>query len=76
LTLPDFQLEIFFSRWEFAARHNLAASDAETLTIAHCSRTATARPSRRGDRFRLGVGRRDPQPALEALAGLMDVDPG
>jgi aspartate/methionine/tyrosine aminotransferase len=34
LSLPDFQLEIFFSRWEFAARHNLAASDAETLTIA------------------------------------------
>jgi aspartate/methionine/tyrosine aminotransferase len=32
--LPDFQLEIFFSRWEFAARHNLAASDAETLTVA------------------------------------------
>ena len=31
--LPDFQLEIFFSRWEFAARHNLAASDAQTLTI-------------------------------------------
>jgi aspartate/methionine/tyrosine aminotransferase len=32
--LPDFQLEIFFSRWEFAARHNLAASDAQTLTVA------------------------------------------
>ena len=31
--LPDFQLEIFFSRWEFEARHNLAASDAQTLTI-------------------------------------------
>jgi len=33
VTLPDFQLEVFFSRWEFAARHNLAASDAQTLTI-------------------------------------------
>jgi aspartate/methionine/tyrosine aminotransferase len=32
--LPEFRLETYFSRWEFAVRHNLAASDAETLTIA------------------------------------------
>ena len=32
--LPDFRLETFFSRWEFAAEHHLTASDAETLTIA------------------------------------------
>lgn len=34
MALPDFRLEIYFSRWEFAAEHNLAASDAQTLTIA------------------------------------------
>ena len=34
MALPDFRLEIFFSRWEFAAEHNLAASDAQSLTIA------------------------------------------
>jgi len=33
LGLPDFALEVYFSRWEFAAAHNLTASDAETLTI-------------------------------------------
>ncbi len=33
-TLPDFRLEVFFERWEFNARHNLAASDAQTLTVA------------------------------------------
>ncbi len=32
--LPDFRLEVHFARWEFAAEHNLAASDAESMTIA------------------------------------------
>jgi aspartate/methionine/tyrosine aminotransferase len=34
LPLPDFRLETYFSRWEFAAEHHLTASDAQTLTIA------------------------------------------
>lgn len=34
LDLPDFALEVHLGRWEFAAEHNLTASDAETLTIA------------------------------------------
>ena len=32
--LPDFRLEVYLGRWEFAARHHLTASDAETLTVA------------------------------------------
>ncbi len=32
--LPDFRLEAYFSSWEFAARHHLTASDAETTTVA------------------------------------------
>lgn len=32
--LPDFRLETYFSRWEFAARYHLTASDAEALTIS------------------------------------------
>jgi len=31
--LPDFRLEVHLGRWEFAARHHLTASDAETLTV-------------------------------------------
>ncbi|MFD7092403.1 aminotransferase class I/II-fold pyridoxal phosphate-dependent enzyme [Streptomyces sp. NPDC059896] len=31
--LPDFRLETYFSRWEFTARHHLAASDAQTMNI-------------------------------------------
>ena len=34
LPLPEFRLETYFSRWEFAAEHHLTASDAQTLTIA------------------------------------------
>ncbi len=30
-SLPDFRLETYFSRWEFAARYNLTASDAQTI---------------------------------------------
>ena len=33
LDLPDFRLEVHLGRWEFAAEHNLTASDAQTLTI-------------------------------------------
>jgi aspartate/methionine/tyrosine aminotransferase len=31
--LPPFRLEVHFSRWEFAARHHLTASDAQTMTV-------------------------------------------
>ncbi|WP_232663595.1 aminotransferase class I/II-fold pyridoxal phosphate-dependent enzyme [Pseudonocardia sp. TRM90224] len=31
--LPDFRLETYFSKWEFAARYHLTASDAQTMTI-------------------------------------------
>ena len=32
--LPAFRLEVHFSRWEFVARHNLTASDAQTMTVS------------------------------------------
>jgi hypothetical protein len=32
-TLPDFRLETYFSRWEFAARYHLTASDAQTMSL-------------------------------------------
>jgi aspartate/methionine/tyrosine aminotransferase len=31
--LPDFRLETYFSRWEFAARYHLTASDAQTMSV-------------------------------------------
>lgn len=32
-TLPEFRLETYLGRWEFAARHHLTASDAQTLSV-------------------------------------------
>ena len=31
--LPEFRLETYLAKWEFAARHHMTASDAESLTI-------------------------------------------
>ena len=40
--LPDFHLEVHFSRWEFAARHVLTASDAQSMTLAELFALGTA----------------------------------
>lgn len=32
--LPDFRLETYFSKWEFAARYHLTASDAESMSLS------------------------------------------
>lgn len=52
--LPDFHLEVYFSRWEFAAKHVLTASDAESLSLDELLALGSA-----GDRAafgRLGLG--------------------
>ncbi len=41
MALPEFRLEVYLGRWEFAARHHLAASDAQTLTIDELLALAT-----------------------------------
>jgi len=33
-TMRNFSLEVYFSKWEFAARYHLTASDAQSITIA------------------------------------------
>jgi aspartate/methionine/tyrosine aminotransferase len=33
LDLPDFRLEVYLGRWEFAAEHHLTASDAQTVSV-------------------------------------------
>ncbi|SVB04318.1 uncharacterized protein METZ01_LOCUS157172, partial [marine metagenome] len=30
----DFKLETYFSRWEFTAKYNMAASDVESVTLS------------------------------------------
>ncbi len=40
-TLPDFRLEVHFSKWEFEAKYHLTASDAESMSLADLLSLAT-----------------------------------
>ncbi len=52
--LPDFRLESYFAVWEFRARHNLTASDAETLPLRELLAMADPADRERWDELRLG----------------------
>lgn len=52
--LPDFGLEVFFSRWEFAARHVLTASDAESMTLGELLALGTGEDRAAFERISLG----------------------
>ncbi|WAL68345.1 pyridoxal phosphate-dependent aminotransferase [Amycolatopsis cynarae] len=72
-TLPDFRLETHFSRWEFVARDNLAASDAETLSLAELLAMADDDARRRWESLHLGYTETYGLPALrEAIAATYD----
>ncbi len=62
--LPDFRLETYFSRWEFAARFNLAGSDIESMSME--SLLALAEPEERTawSQLRLGYTETFGSPAL------------
>ena len=38
--LPDFRLEAYLARWEFAARYHMTASDAESISLAELLKLA------------------------------------
>src|SRR5688572_2108201 len=52
--LPPFRLEAYFSRWEFAARYNLAASDAETWSLDELLALASTEQHESWDRMCFG----------------------
>jgi hypothetical protein len=52
--LPDFQLEVYFSRWEFAAKHLLTASDAQSMSMGELLAMGT--DADRSEFERLGMG--------------------
>jgi aspartate/methionine/tyrosine aminotransferase len=64
--LPDFRLETYFSRWEFTARYNAAASDMETWSVGELLELAG--PERRAEleSIRLGYIETFGSPALRA----------
>jgi aspartate/methionine/tyrosine aminotransferase len=52
--MRDFALEVYFSKWEFAARYNLAGSDGENMTLAQL--LALAAPEDRAAFDAVGLG--------------------
>src|SRR5258707_2448939 len=68
--LPDFRLETYFSRWEFAARYNLTASDAQTMSLAELLELADDDGRARWESLHLGYTDTYGLPALpDASAG-------
>jgi aspartate/methionine/tyrosine aminotransferase len=67
--LPDFRLETYFSRWEFTARHNLTASDAQTMTMSELLGMADDQDRKAWETLSLGYTETFGDPALrEAIA--------
>ncbi|MGH6880753.1 aminotransferase class I/II-fold pyridoxal phosphate-dependent enzyme [Hypericibacter sp.] len=68
--LPDFELETYFSRWEFKARYHLTASDAQSLTLRELLAMADPAEVEAFDRLWLGYTETFGAPDLRAaIAG-------
>jgi aspartate/methionine/tyrosine aminotransferase len=52
--MRDFALEVYFSKWEFAAKHHLTASDAQSLRLSDLLALASAQDRERFDQLHLG----------------------
>ncbi len=52
--MRDFELEVFFSRWEFSAKHHMTASDIESLRVSDLLQMATPEDRERFDNLHLG----------------------
>lgn len=73
MNISDFTLERYFARWEFAVKHVLCASDAETLGLHELLALASAETRRQWDTLRLGYTESQGLPALRAeIARLYD----
>ena len=67
--LPDFRLEAHFARWEFAARHNLTASDAQTMSVSELVALADDEDRLAWEELRLGYTETFGDPGLrQAIA--------
>jgi aspartate/methionine/tyrosine aminotransferase len=62
--LPDFRLETYFSRWEFAAQYHLTASDAQSMTLPELLGLADDDARERWESLHLGYTETYGLPAL------------
>jgi aspartate/methionine/tyrosine aminotransferase len=71
--LPDFRLETYFSKWEFAARYHLTASDAQTISLPELLDLADEDGRARWDSLQLGYTETHGLAALrESIAATYD----
>jgi hypothetical protein len=64
--MRDFALEVFFSRWEFAARYNMTGSDAESMSLAELLKLATPEDRAAFQHLHLGYTETYGSPELRA----------
>ena len=64
--MRNFALEVFFSKWEFAARHHLTASDAQSMSLSELLALASAEDRARYDALHLGYTKTFGSPTLLA----------
>jgi aspartate/methionine/tyrosine aminotransferase len=64
--MRDFALEVYFSKWEFAAKYNLAGSDGENMTLAELLALASPEDRAAYDGVSLGYTETFGAPALRA----------
>jgi aspartate/methionine/tyrosine aminotransferase len=64
--MRDFALEVYFSKWEFAAKYNLAGSDGENMTLAELRALASPEDRAAYDGVSLGYTETFGAPALRA----------
>lgn len=68
--MRDFSLEVFFSKWEFKAKHHMTASDLETLTLSQLLAMASKEDREKYDNLTLGYTETWGAPELrELIAG-------
>jgi aspartate/methionine/tyrosine aminotransferase len=68
--LRDFALEVFFSKWEFTARHHLCASDMQSMTLSELLAMADAKDRAAWEALYLGYTETWGSPGLrDTIAG-------
>src|SRR5262249_48460467 len=66
MRIPDFELERFFARWEFAVAHLLCASDAEPVPMRELLELAVPEHRKLWDELALGYTESPGHPLLRA----------
>ena len=75
--MRDFALEVYFSKWEFAAKHHLTASDAQSMSLAELLGYASDADRERFQNLHLGYTETfGAKPLLDEIAKTYDTITG